>query len=113
VNGSHVPVERSLGMTDHILAVLTAISVIGLSSCAIKPIPLTTDEVRSRAQEDRAVLTKDQEPVSGPIDLYEAMARALKYRPNSTCLTMPCCLVSRRTLDSTAAIITREELGGP
>ena len=79
MNGSHVPVERSLGMTDHILAVLTAISVIGLSSCAIKPIPLTTDEVRSRAQEDRAVLTKDQEPVSGPIDLYEAMARALKY----------------------------------
>ena len=35
--------------------------------------------MRSRVQEDRAVLTKDQEPVSGPIDLYEAMARALKY----------------------------------
>ena len=66
-------------MTGPLLAVLTAISVIGLSSCAIKPIPLTTDEVQSRVKEDRAVLTQDQEPVSGPIDLYEAMARALKY----------------------------------
>lgn len=79
VNGSHIPAERSLGMTGHILAVLTTLVVIGLSGCAIKPIPLTTDEVRSRAQEDRAILTKDQEPISGPIDLYEAMARALKY----------------------------------
>jgi outer membrane protein TolC len=37
------------------------------------------EEVQSRVQADRAVLTKDQEPVSGPIDLYDAMARALKY----------------------------------
>jgi len=66
-------------MTTRLLAVLTTVAAIGLSSCAIKPIPLTTDEVRSRAKEDRAVLTMDQEPVSGPIDLYEAMARALKY----------------------------------
>jgi outer membrane protein TolC len=51
----------------------------GLSSCAIKPAPLTADEIRSRVSEDRAVLTKDQEPVSSSIDLYEAMARALKY----------------------------------
>ena len=59
--------------------VLTAIAVIGLTGCAIKPIPLTTGEVQSRVQKDRAVLTMDQEPVSGPMDLYEAMARALKY----------------------------------
>ena len=66
-------------MTSPLLAALTTVAVIGLSSCAITPIPLTTDEVRSRAKEDRAVLTQDQEPISGPIDLYEAMARALKY----------------------------------
>ena len=66
-------------MSSPLLVVLTIVAIIGLSSCAIKPIPLTTDEVQSRVKEDRAVLTKDQEPVSGPIDLYEAMARALKY----------------------------------
>ena len=79
VNGSHVSAERSRGMINRVVAVLTTLALIGLSGCAIKPIPLTTDEVRSRVQEDQAVLTKDQEPVSGPIDLYEAMARALKY----------------------------------
>jgi multidrug efflux system outer membrane protein len=79
VNGPNFPAERSCGMTGPLLAVLTTLAIIGLSSCAIKPIPLTTAEVQSRVHEDRAVLTKDQEPVSGPIDLYEAMARALKY----------------------------------
>jgi len=79
VNGLNYPTERSCGMTGPLLAVLTTFAIIGLSSCAIKPIPLTTAEVQSRVYEDRAVLTKDQEPVSGPIDLYEAMARALKY----------------------------------
>jgi outer membrane protein TolC len=66
-------------MTGPLLAVLTIVVASGLSSCAVKPIPLTTDEVQSRAKEDRAVLTKGQEPISGPIDLYDAMARALKY----------------------------------
>jgi outer membrane protein TolC len=66
-------------MTSPWLAVLTTVAVLSLGGCVIKPIPLTTDEVQSRVKENRAVLTKDQEPVSGPIDLYEAMARALKY----------------------------------
>ena len=66
-------------MINPVLVVLMLLAVIGLSSCAIKPIPLTREEVQSRVQEDRAVLTKDQEPISGPIDLYDAMARALKY----------------------------------
>jgi len=79
VNGPNFPSKRSRGMASPLLAVLMTAAVIGLSSCAIKPIPLTTDEVQSRVKEDRAVLTKDQEPISGPIDLYEAMARALKY----------------------------------
>jgi len=66
-------------MASPLTMVLLIVAVIGLSSCAIKPISLTKDEVQSRVKEDRAVLTKDQEPISGPIDLYEAMARALKY----------------------------------
>ncbi|HSS29492.1 MAG TPA: TolC family protein [Nitrospiraceae bacterium] len=58
---------------------LLLVTMMGLTSCAITPIPLTTNEVQSRAKADRAVLTQEQEPVSGPIDVYEAMARALKY----------------------------------
>lgn len=55
------------------------LAAFGLTSCAIQPVPLTQEEIQLRVKEDRAILTKDQEPLSGPIDLYEAMARALKY----------------------------------
>ena len=79
VNRPNAPVEASRSMTGHLSAALILIAAIGVNGCAIEPIQLTTDEVRSRVKEDRADLTKDQEPVSGPIDLYEAMARALKY----------------------------------
>lgn len=58
---------------------LFIVALISLTSCAVKPLPLTVEEVQSRVKEDRAVLIQDQEPISGPIDLYEAMARALKY----------------------------------
>ena len=62
-----------------VLRTLAIITIIGGNGCAVKPIPLTEDEVQSRVNEDRAILTKDQEPLAGPVDLYEAMARALKY----------------------------------
>jgi outer membrane protein TolC len=58
---------------------MTCVLLAGLSGCAITPVPLTADEVQSRVKKDRAVLTKDQEPLAGPMDLYDAMARALKY----------------------------------
>lgn len=54
-----------------------------VGGCAIKPVPLTTDEVHSRVENDRTILIKDQEPLQGPVDLYEAMARALKYNLNA------------------------------
>ncbi|MBK9307302.1 MAG: hypothetical protein IPM58_09515 [Nitrospira sp.] len=59
--------------------VLMVMAVVSGNGCAIKPIPLTEGEVQVRVNEDRAVLTKEQEPLNGPVDLYEAMARALKY----------------------------------
>lgn len=63
----------------YLFILTTVITVISGTGCAIKPVPLTTDEVQSRVHADRAVLTKEQEPLHGPVDLYEAMARALKY----------------------------------
>ncbi|MGE0643883.1 MAG: TolC family protein [Nitrospira sp.] len=63
----------------YLFILTTIITVISGTGCAIKPVPLTTDEVQSRVHADRAVLTKEQEPLHGPVDLYEAMARALKY----------------------------------
>jgi outer membrane protein TolC len=79
VNGTNIPIEGLHGVINQLLVALMVLAAVGLSSCAVTPIPLTREEVRSRMQEDRVVLTKNQEPVFGAIDLYEAMARALKY----------------------------------
>jgi outer membrane protein TolC len=79
VKGVTLPAGPSRSLINLLLVVLMILASIDLTSCAVKPVPLTREEVRSRMQEDRAVLTKDQEPVSDAIDLYDAMARALKY----------------------------------
>jgi len=47
--------------------------------CAISPDPLKELEIEAKAQDSLERVAARQEPVRGPIDLYEAMARALKY----------------------------------
>lgn len=76
-------VEKHAPPTQHRRAMfrllLGCLVIIVVHGCALKPIPLTTDEIQARVSADRAVLTKEQEPLNGPVDLYEAIARALKY----------------------------------
>ena len=50
-----------------------------LSACSVTPRPMSASDLDARAATNRAAVTADQEAVAGPIDLYEAMARALKY----------------------------------
>jgi outer membrane protein TolC len=50
-----------------------------LSACTVTPQPFGDEELTDAAATYRKAVTADQEPVDGPIDLYEAMARALKY----------------------------------
>ena len=54
-----------------------------LTGCAVKPKPLLVEEKTAGASANLAAVTADQEPVGGTIDLYEAMARALKYNLDS------------------------------
>lgn len=50
-----------------------------LAGCAVTPEPLTTQQVRERYAADQFLLYAEQEPITGPIDLNTAVARALKY----------------------------------
>ncbi|HYC03514.1 MAG TPA: TolC family protein [Azospirillaceae bacterium] len=50
-----------------------------LAGCAVKPDPIAPSEHLRQAQEDRAHLFDGQEPVSGPIAIEEAVARAIRY----------------------------------
>lgn len=49
------------------------------SGCALHPEVLSLEELAVYADDKRWRTTIDQEPLDGPLSLYEAMARALKY----------------------------------
>ncbi|VXC17610.1 Transporter [Pseudomonas sp. 8Z] len=60
---------------------LFAISLLALaiSGCAVTSKPIDRSASEQRAQQDLVTMFKDQEPLSGPLTLHEAMARAVKY----------------------------------
>lgn len=49
------------------------------AGCVVSPQPLTNHELTALASDNLVRVTADQDPVQGQIDLYEAMARGLKY----------------------------------
>jgi outer membrane protein TolC len=67
-----------IGRTRATSLIGTAMAL-AFAGCAVKPKPLTTESITSRVEDVLARVTADQEPVGDAIDLYEAMARALKY----------------------------------
>jgi outer membrane protein TolC len=54
-------------------------AAVALAGCAVQPTALTPEDNQQRAAQLIPRMAADQEPVSGPIDLFEAMARAIKY----------------------------------
>lgn len=64
-------------MNKKLLLSLSATAL--LAGCAVKPEPLTPSDLQTTSERNFQTVDADQEPVAAPIDLYEAMARALKY----------------------------------
>lgn len=52
---------------------------LAISGCAVTSQPIERSVSEQRAQSDLQGMFKDQEPLSGPLTLHEAMARAVKY----------------------------------
>ena len=50
-----------------------------VAGCALTPKPFTTEERWSEVQSDKEAMFADQEPITRPLTLNEAFARALKY----------------------------------
>lgn len=62
------------------IRIIIGCSALALASgCAVSPKPLTPSEIDTTAQKNWDTVDAEQEPVMAPIDLYEAMARGLKY----------------------------------
>ncbi|HYE48816.1 MAG TPA: TolC family protein [Azospirillaceae bacterium] len=66
-------------LSARLLAATCLAGVLLLGGCTIKPEPLTLAEEQARAEQDLKSLRSRVEPVSGPVTLDEAIARALKY----------------------------------
>ena len=56
-----------------------AAALLLLAGCSLTPEPFTLEEHQTRIDTDLAELYADQEALSAPISLHEAMARAVKY----------------------------------
>ncbi|WP_435674006.1 TolC family protein [Pseudomonas denitrificans (nom. rej.)] len=69
-----------------------------MSGCAVTTQPIDRSVSEQRARDDLQAMFKDQEPLSGPLTLHEAMARAVKYNLESRLKVMEEAL-SRRQLD--------------
>lgn len=58
---------------------LVAAISLAVGGCAVGPKPFSVDEQKTQIASDRTAMFSDQEPVTKPITLSEAMARAIKY----------------------------------
>jgi len=79
---------------------LLSVSLLALavSGCAVTTQPIDRSVSEQRARADLKAMFKDQEPLSGPLTLHDAMARAVKYNLESRLKVMEEAL-SRRQLD--------------
>lgn len=67
-----------------------------LTGCAIQPVPITLTERQAGLASERAALFQEQEAVTGPITLDEALARAIKYNLDNRVKLMEEALAQRQ-----------------
>ena len=79
--------------------------VLVLAGCGASPDPMTLDEQATRVAEDRTVLFAEQEPITKPITLYEAMARALKYNLDHRLKLMENALARKRLTSANLSLL--------
>jgi outer membrane protein TolC len=78
-----------------LLLTASAATLVALTGCAVAPVSLTAEEVSLAAKDVLTRVAADQEPVTTSIDLYEAMARSLKYNLDYRVETMEATLRNR------------------
>jgi outer membrane protein TolC len=80
------------------MPVAVAAACLCLAGCAVVPHPITMQERAARLAGDKAAMFRGQEPVTAPLTLADAMARAIKYNLDNR-LKLLEEAVSRRQLD--------------
>ena len=78
-----------------------------LSGCAVKPAPLSMDEHQARVAEDRLKLYANQEPLTAPLTLDTAIARALAYNFDHHLAIMEAAFHNQQLLSANLAMLPR------
>lgn len=93
-------------MTFNVKATMAVLLSAGLlAGCSVKPELIGSDEMSAFVSSNAEQLLADQEPVSGAIGLYEAMARALKYNLDHRVEMMNATLAARAADVKSAAML--------
>ena len=58
---------------------LTLVAAAALAGCSVSPERISNEQLLVQAQKDQWAMFQNQEPITGPITLDEAIARAVKY----------------------------------
>ena len=74
-----------------------AVSLAGLSACAIQPVPLTPEQTGERIEADRERLQANRPVLDGPLTVHGAMARALLHNLDARVAVMEQALALRQT----------------
>lgn len=83
---------------------------LAISGCAVTSKPIDIGESKQRARADLQSMFKDQEPLSGPLTLHEAMARAVKYNLEARLKVMEEALAQRQVDLATFDMLPRMAL---
>jgi outer membrane protein TolC len=83
---------------------------LAISGCAVTSQPIERSASEQRAQSDLHSMFKDQEPLSGPLTLHEAMARAVKYNLEGRLKVMEEALAQRQVDLATFDMLPRMAL---
>lgn len=68
-----------MSVSFKIVFISAFVTMLLLSGCNLNPVPITPDERLATMLKDQSEMYAKQEPISAPLTLYDALARALKY----------------------------------
>ena len=97
--------ERQRSIAHPILPLAMLLTAGLLAGCSVKPQLIGSDEMNGFVTTNAEQLVANQEPVSGAIGLYEAMARALKYNLDHRVEMMNVALAARVADVKSAAML--------
>lgn len=84
------------------------LALVVLAGCSgIRPQPLTQEDMSAKVNASLNDMYKGQEPVAGPISLYEAMARAIKYNLDHRLKLMEQALGSHRLSSAKLSLLPK------